>query len=130
MPLSQNAVAAHLPQREGASRDGAVGDDDTRGSDPRAYSGRLVVRQLLVAGDLLHQRSAGARLQPDRLAMLKRYEERWYTRRSTIVGLILLIVFVSALQLLLDLGKEHDWFASTQILCAGRSSQGSGLQHS
>jgi len=47
--------------------------------------------------------------------MLKRYEEALVHAPIDKVGLILLIVFVSALQLLLDLGKEHDWFASTQI---------------
>src|SRR6185295_15321601 len=33
--------------------------------------------------------------------------------------LVLLIVFVSALQLMLDLGKEQDWFASNEICLLG-----------
>ncbi|MEE2691571.1 MAG: DHA2 family efflux MFS transporter permease subunit [Pseudomonadota bacterium] len=47
--------------------------------------------------------------------LLKRYEEA--PRRAPIdtVGLVLLIVFVSALQLMLDLGKEHNWFESVEI---------------
>jgi len=31
------------------------------------------------------------------------------------VGLVLLVIFVSALQIMLDLGKDDDWFASTEI---------------
>src|SRR5215831_8442894 len=49
--------------------------------------------------------------------MLKRYEESLIRLPIDKVGLALLIIFVSALQLMLDLGKEHDWFESTEI-CA------------
>lgn len=40
------------------------------------------------------------------------------TRRIKVdqVGLILLVVWVGALQILLDLGKDEDWFNSTQIV--------------
>ena len=31
------------------------------------------------------------------------------------VGLLLLVVWVGALQIMLDLGKEHDWFESTMV---------------
>jgi len=47
--------------------------------------------------------------------MLKRYEERLLRLPIDKVGLLLLVIFVGALQLMLDLGKEHDWFASTEI---------------
>lgn len=46
------------------------------------------------------------------------------TRRTAIdvTGLVLLVVWVGSLQLMLDLGKDHDWFGSTLIvalaLCA------------
>jgi DHA2 family multidrug resistance protein len=33
-----------------------------------------------------------------------------------VVGLVLLVVWVSALQIMLDEGKDHDWFASTRII--------------
>jgi DHA2 family multidrug resistance protein len=48
--------------------------------------------------------------------LLKRYQEA--PRRSTIdlVGLGLLVVWVASLQLMLDEGKNLDWFASTQIV--------------
>src|SRR5690349_727696 len=44
--------------------------------------------------------------------MLKRYETKLEKSPIDIVGLTLLVVFVGALQLMLDLGKEHDWFES------------------
>jgi DHA2 family multidrug resistance protein len=47
--------------------------------------------------------------------MLKRFEIPKMRAPIDVTGLILLIVFVSALQLMLDLGKEQDWFASTEI---------------
>jgi len=47
--------------------------------------------------------------------MLRRYEEPLVHAPIDKVGLALLIVFVTALQLMLDLGKEHDWFASAGI---------------
>ncbi len=47
--------------------------------------------------------------------MLKRYEESLVRAPIDVIGLVLLIVFVGTLQLMLDLGKEHDWFESTEI---------------
>lgn len=47
--------------------------------------------------------------------MLKRYEAQRVRAPIDSVGLALLIVFVGALQLMLDLGKEHDWFESSLI---------------
>ena len=48
--------------------------------------------------------------------MLARYEEALIRAPIDTVGLVLMIVAVGALQLMLDLGKEHDWFASTGII--------------
>jgi MFS transporter, DHA2 family, multidrug resistance protein len=48
---------------------------------------------------------------------LKRYEQALVRAPFDAVGLGLLIVFVGALQLMLDLGKDRDWFESTTI-CA------------
>jgi len=48
--------------------------------------------------------------------MLRRYEEPLQRRPIDRVGLALLVVFVSALQLMLDLGKEKDWFESSEIV--------------
>ena len=52
---------------------------------------------------------------PFALRMLKRYETDLVRAPIDTVGLTLLVVFVGALQLMLDLGKEHDWFESTEI---------------
>ena len=49
--------------------------------------------------------------------MLKRYEQALVRAPIDTVGLLLLILFVGSLQLMLDLGKDHDWFESTEI-CA------------
>ncbi|MBK1615015.1 MFS transporter [Rubrivivax gelatinosus] len=48
--------------------------------------------------------------------MLKRYQEGAQRSPIDLVGLALLIVWVAALQLVLDEGKNLDWFASTQIV--------------
>jgi len=49
--------------------------------------------------------------------LLMRYELAPVKLPIDRTGLALLIVFVTALQLMLDLGKEHDWFASS-FICA------------
>lgn len=51
--------------------------------------------------------------------MLKRYEERLVSLPIDKIGLALMILSVGALQLMLDLGKEHDWFESAQIRWLG-----------
>ena len=48
--------------------------------------------------------------------MLKRYESPLMKLPIDKIGLILMIVWVAALQLMLDEGKEKDWFASTEII--------------
>jgi len=47
--------------------------------------------------------------------MLRRYETALARAPIDVVGLALLVVFVGSLQLMLDLGKEHDWFESAEI---------------
>src|SRR5215831_120883 len=47
--------------------------------------------------------------------MLRRYEEPLQRAPIDRVGLALLVVFVGALQLMLDLGKDRDWFESGLI---------------
>ncbi len=49
--------------------------------------------------------------------MLRRFELALVRAPIDAIGLLLLIVFVGALQLMLDLGKDRDWFESTEI-CA------------
>ena len=47
--------------------------------------------------------------------LVGRYETATERVRIDAVGLILLVLFVGCFQLVLDLGREHDWFASTMI---------------
>jgi len=51
--------------------------------------------------------------------LLKRYEEPLVRNPIDRIGLALLIVWVGSLQLLLDEGKNLDWFASTEIIVLG-----------
>lgn len=47
--------------------------------------------------------------------LVGRYETATERVRIDAVGLILLVMFVGCFQLVLDLGREHDWFQSTMI---------------
>lgn len=44
------------------------------------------------------------------------FETKTVRARIDVVGLVLLVTFVGALQLMLDTGREHDWFASGWIV--------------
>jgi DHA2 family multidrug resistance protein len=48
--------------------------------------------------------------------LLKRYENKLLTDPIDTVGLVLLIIWVGSLQIMLDEGKQLDWFASNQII--------------
>jgi DHA2 family multidrug resistance protein len=48
--------------------------------------------------------------------LLRRYQEREARNPFDVIGLVLLVVWVAALQLMLDEGKNLDWFESTQII--------------
>ncbi len=48
--------------------------------------------------------------------MLKRFESRLERPPIDKIGLLMMVVWVAALQLMLDEGKEKDWFASTEIV--------------
>jgi len=47
--------------------------------------------------------------------LLKRFESAKVRAPIDVVGLILLVVFVGALQIMLDIGKDHDWFEAVEI---------------
>jgi DHA2 family multidrug resistance protein len=47
--------------------------------------------------------------------LLKRYEDPLVKNRMDVVGFILLVVWVGSLQIMLDEGKDLDWFASEEI---------------
>jgi DHA2 family multidrug resistance protein len=48
--------------------------------------------------------------------LLKRYETPLLKVRMDVVGLALLVIWVSSFQIMLDEGKNLDWFASTEIV--------------
>jgi DHA2 family multidrug resistance protein len=58
-------------------------------------------------------------MAPFALRMLKRFETKLERSPIDLIGLSLMIVAVGALQLMLDLGKEHDWFESSMIVWLG-----------
>src|SRR5579883_2597423 len=47
--------------------------------------------------------------------MLKRYEEPSVRNPIDRIGMLLLVIWVAALQIMLDEGKDLDWFSSTEI---------------
>ena len=51
--------------------------------------------------------------------LLRRHETPLTHAKVDLVGLGLLIVWVGALQIMVDLGKEHEWFASPLIVSLG-----------
>ena len=50
------------------------------------------------------------------MALLRGAETKTEKVRIDTVGLVLLVVWVGALQIMLDLGREHDWFGSSFIV--------------
>src|SRR5580765_1130556 len=47
--------------------------------------------------------------------LLGRFESAKVKAPIDLVGLVLLVVFVGSLQIMLDIGKDHDWFAAVEI---------------
>lgn len=47
--------------------------------------------------------------------LLKRYEEPLVKKPVDKIGFLLLVIWVASLQIMLDEGKDQDWFASTEI---------------
>ena len=52
-------------------------------------------------------------------ALLHKRETKTYKSPIDVVGLVLLVVGVGALQFMLDNGNDHDWFASSMITTLG-----------
>lgn len=50
------------------------------------------------------------------IRLVARFETPTRRERIDLTGLILLVLFVGCLQLVLDLGREHDWFGSAMIV--------------
>ena len=49
------------------------------------------------------------------ILMLRKIESPTQKLRIDYVGLILLVVWVGALQIMLDIGRDHDWFGSIEV---------------
>ena len=52
-------------------------------------------------------------------ALLRKRETRTFKMPIDVIGLVLLVVGVGALQFMLDNGNDHDWFASPMIVALG-----------
>jgi DHA2 family multidrug resistance protein len=48
--------------------------------------------------------------------LLRQVETERRSARIDVVGLVLLVTWVGALQIMLDIGRDHDWFGSTEIV--------------
>ena len=83
---------------------------------------RLDHRQHLVAVDLLHQRTRRPIAAVVAWSMYRSATRRPQRLPIDNVGLTLLVIWVGAcLQVMLDKGKELDWFGSTRIVVLRRS---------
>jgi DHA2 family multidrug resistance protein len=116
IPLSQTLLLASYPRAQGGHRDGDVGDDRARRAGRGAAPRRLDHRQHRLALDLLHQHPGRPRRGGDHLVDLPQPRPGPRKTRLDYVGLGLLIVWVGALQIMVDKGKELDWFNSTEIV--------------
>lgn len=92
-----------------------VNDRDCR-ADLRAYLRRLYQRQLSLGLDLLHQRTDWRPRGNADAPVAARRETRTEQRRIDAIGLALLVVGIGSLQVMLDQGKELDWFNSREII--------------
>ena len=117
IPGSQALLISIFPPQQARHRAGHLVDHHPGGADLRPHPGRLYFRQLSLGLDLPDQCAGGpAGDLPVLDAICKDRETP--TRKLPIdtVGLGLLMVWVGALQVMLDTGKDADWFASTQIV--------------
>ncbi|NNN67777.1 DHA2 family efflux MFS transporter permease subunit [Vibrio sp. 3-2(1)] len=48
--------------------------------------------------------------------ILRKFETKTSKTPVDVIGIILLVIWVGALQIMLDEGKDHDWFESTRIV--------------
>jgi DHA2 family multidrug resistance protein len=112
-----DAADGQLPARPGRPGAGLLGHDHAGGAGGGPAAGRLADRQPQLALDLLHQPAGGPAGGCRGLGRLYR-ERETPTRRLPIdtIGLALLVLGVGAMQLVLDLGPEADWFESTEIV--------------
>lgn len=119
IPLSQSLLLALLSPRETRHRPFPVVHDHRACPHPRADPRRVYLRQLYVELDLFRQRTRGGRMPRRAAHPHGRRETATAKNPIDTVGLILLIIGVGCLQLMLDEGKDKDWFASGYIVILG-----------
>ena len=81
--------------------------------------GRLDLGQLALGMDFLYQYPIGILSATIAWKQLRRRETEIVRAPIDYVGLVLMIVGIGALQMMLDRGKELDWFASGEIIVLG-----------
>ena len=113
IPLSQTLLLSSYPRAKAGPGDGDVGHDHAGRAGDGAAAGRLDHRQHLAGRGSSTSTSRSACWPPASPGRIYRKRES-ATRKLPIdaVGLALLVLWVGALQLMLDKGKEHDWFHS------------------
>ena len=119
IPLSQSLLLSSYPKAAKAGTAMAMWAMTTLVA-PVAGSaaGRLDHRQYLLALDLLHQYSGGhpgRRSRPGRLYRKRESGDRGSVPHRRALAWCLLVVWVGALQIMLDKGKELDWFHSVEV---------------
>lgn len=92
-----------------------MGDDNIARARNRPGAGWLDLRSLQLVVGVYHQRSDGNRFSVVAWSVLKIFEDTLVNNSIDIVGFILLVIWVGALQIMLDEGKDLDWFASEEI---------------
>ena len=118
-PAVADLAVVELPARESRHGLGDVGHDDTCRASHRAFARGLDHRQRQLALDLLHQRAGGPAGCRGDLAHLCQARDAHQDLADRQGGLALLVLWVGALQIMLDKGKELDWFESGEIIALG-----------
>ena len=112
MPMSQTLMMRHLPQRRSQRRAGALVDDDHARADRRPDARRPDLRQRGWPWVFYINVPVAAVCAFFAWRMLTPHETPTGRQPVDFVGLALLVVWVGALQIMLDKGKELDWFGS------------------
>ncbi len=116
-----SAVAGHPARlvsegKEFALRSAFVGDDGNRRPDRRSRARRVDHGQLLLVVDFLHQHSGGPFRGRGDMVHLPYPRNTNAQAAIDKVGLLSLIAWVASLQIMLDKGKDLDWFHSPVII--------------
>lgn len=91
-------------------------DDGDCCPDMWSYSWGLYQRQLSLGLDIFINVPIGAVVVLMTLQTLRGRETKTEQRRIDAIGLALLVIGIGSLQIMLDRGKELDWFASQEII--------------